>query len=148
MEKDNYGKLFIMLFLSFIIMYSVMFFNVDNIDNIYLNLNRLYMSILMVAPMAIIMLLMMPSMFKNRKRSNIIILSSVLVIVIAFTMLRSQSLIGDKAFMRSMIPHHSSAILVSEQAQLEDPEVQQLAQQIIKSQKEEIEHQSNKRRKV
>jgi uncharacterized protein (DUF305 family) len=38
-----------------------------------------------------------------------------------------------------MIPHHSSAILTSENASLHDSEVQKLAKEIIKTQKDEIE---------
>jgi Na+/melibiose symporter-like transporter len=138
MEKSHYGKLLVMLILSFIIMYSVMFFNVDRIDNIRLNLNRLYMTILMVAPMAVIMLLLMSSMFKNKKTNNVIFIISIAAILGAFLMLRTQAFVGDIQFMNSMIPHHSSAILVSEQSVIRDPEVQKLAQQIIESQKEEI----------
>ncbi len=37
-----------------------------------------------------------------------------------------------------MIPHHSIAILTSERADIEDPEVKKLASEIIKTQKEEI----------
>ncbi len=34
-----------------------------------------------------------------------------------------QAGIGDKEFLRSMIPHHSGAILMCEQATLTDPEM-------------------------
>lgn len=37
-----------------------------------------------------------------------------------------------------MIPHHSRAILVCENASITDPEIQQLCDSIIQSQKEEI----------
>jgi hypothetical protein len=138
MGKTNYFKLSSMLFFSFIIMYSVMFFNVDKVDNVYLNLNRLYMTILMVAPMAIIMLLMMSSMFRNELINKVIIIASLIAITASFILLRTQTFVGDIEFMKSMIPHHSSAILVSEQANIKDPEVKKLAWQIIESQKEEI----------
>jgi hypothetical protein len=138
MEKGNYWKLSAMLFFSFIIMYGVMFTNVDQLDNIRLNLNRLYMTILMVAPMAIIMLFLMSSMFKNKGLNKVILILSLTAITAAFILLRTQSFVGDVEFMKSMIPHHSSAILVSQESNLQDPEVRELARQIIKSQKEEI----------
>jgi len=37
-----------------------------------------------------------------------------------------------------MIPHHSSAILTSENANIKDPEVRKLADGIIEAQKREI----------
>ena len=136
--SPDYKKFIIMLSSSFIVMYSVMYANVADEGHIFLNLNRLYMTILMVSPMALIMLFMMKKMYSNKKYNLIIIGLSVIAFTGAFTLLRVQGFVGDKQFMKSMIPHHSSAILVSEQAQIKDPEVQELAKQIIESQKEEI----------
>ncbi len=138
MEKGNYMKFLLMLSVSFVIMYGVMFSNVNQFDNIFLNVNRLYMAILMVAPMALVMLGFMSSMYKDKKLNGIIIVVSVVAIVGAFIMLRNQSMVGDKQFLRSMIPHHSSAILVSENAKVTDPEVKELTKQIIESQEKEI----------
>jgi uncharacterized protein (DUF305 family) len=133
-----YGKFSLMLLFSFIIMYSVMFANAAQFEHIYLNLNRLYMTMLMVAPMALVMLFIMSDMYKNKKLNMIITVVSIIAIIGAFFMLRDQTLVDDKNFMLSMIPHHSSAILVSEAATLNDPEVKDLAKKIIESQKEEI----------
>lgn len=138
MEKGNYTKFMLMLLVSFVIMYGVMFLNVASTDHIYLNINRLYMTLLMVAPMALVMLAFMPMMYKDKKMNTLIIVVSIVVIVGAFLMLRNQVAVGDKQFMQSMIPHHSSAILVSSQATLTDPEVKKLAQDIIKAQEKEI----------
>ena len=58
--KDNsYKKLSIMLVLSFISMYSVMFLNVDEFNHIYLSLNRTYMALLMALPMAVVIFLLL-----------------------------------------------------------------------------------------
>ena len=46
--------------------------------------------------------------------------------------------IGDSAFLRSMIPHHSGAILMCEENRLKDPELVKLCQDIITSQTQEI----------
>ena len=41
-------------------------------------------------------------------------------------------------FLRSMIPHHAGAILMCEQAPIQDAEIRQLCQTIISSQQQEI----------
>ncbi|MBC7760131.1 MAG: DUF305 domain-containing protein [Phormidesmis sp. FL-bin-119] len=136
--KMPYWKFALMLLVSFFVMYGVMFLNVDDIGHIYLSLTRFYMSILMVSPMAILMLLLMPMMYSNKKLNRIIIGSAVAVFVIALICLRSQAFISDKQYMKAMIPHHSSAILTSKRANITDKNVRKLADSIIVSQHEEI----------
>lgn len=138
MKTGTYKKFMIMLIISFFIMYSVMFFNVEKFDHIFLSTTRLYMSLLMVTPMALLMLILMRKMYPDKKINTIIILSSLLVFVLSLTFLRTQTPIGDKQYMKAMIPHHSSAILTSKHANIKDPEVKELSQKIIKSQEEEI----------
>jgi len=138
METNNYQKFALMLAVSFVIMYTVMFFNVDEFNHIYLSLTRVYMTLLMVAPMALLMLLLMPMMYKNIKRNTFIIVSSIIVFALALTLLRNQAFVGDENYMQAMIPHHSSAILTSEHATIKDLELKKLSEQIIKSQEEEI----------
>lgn len=127
-----------MLCISFVIMYLVMFLNLDKPDHFYLNINRLYMAVLMVAPMAVVMLAFMRSMYRSRKHNLAIVAASIVLTAGSFFMLRSQAFIDEEQFMRSMIPHHSSAILVSQEATITDPEVKRLSRQIIESQKKEI----------
>lgn len=93
----------------------------------------------MVSPMAVIMLLMMKNMYNNKQANNIIIISSIIVFILALMFLRTQTFISDEQYMAAMIPHHSSAILTSENAQLLNPEVVNLSKQIIKAQEHEIE---------
>lgn len=115
-----------------------MFLNVDDAGHIYLSTTRFYMSVLMVAPMAVLMLLMMGHMYPNKKL-NIGIMAGAVVVFIAVTfLLRTQTPISDKAYMQAMIPHHSSAILTSKHAHITDPEVKALSEQIIQSQEKEI----------
>lgn len=138
MESNGYKKFFLMLGLSFLVMYFVMYLNISSFNHFYSNINRAYMAALMVAPMSLIMLAFMAGMYKNRKLNTAIVIGSSLLFVGALVMERSQTFVQDEEFMRSMIPHHSSAILVSENADLSDPEVKELAEQIIRAQKEEI----------
>lgn len=138
MKNNNYKRFFIMLGISFLIMYSVMFLNIVSFDHFYLSINRLYMALLMVAPMALLMLLIMGKMYENKKLNIIIASSSILVFVLSLLFLRTQTFVGDSQYMKAMIPHHSSAILTSENAAINDPEVKQLAEEIIETQKREI----------
>ena len=143
MEKDemktgNYLKFALMMAASFVIMYAVMFMNVTKFDHIYLSVTRFYMTLLMIAPMAVLMLLFMRGMYKNKKINIGIIAGSVLVFILALVFLRTQTFTGDTQYMKAMIPHHSSAILTSQNADLQDPEVQKLAKEIIEAQEKEI----------
>lgn len=137
-KQSGYSTFLLMLLVSFCIMYAVMFFNVDRFDHIYLSATRLYMSLLMVAPMALLMLAFMPKMYPNKKSNLMIVLTSGLVFILSLIGLRTQTPISDRQYMKAMIPHHSSAILTSKHADLRDPAVQALAKKIIASQEEEI----------
>ena len=138
MKSKNYLKFAAMMAVSFVIMYGVMFLNADLFEHVMLSTTRTYMTILMVAPMAISMLLFMWGMYENKKTNYIILASSLIVFISTLTMLRNQTLIADVQWMKAMIPHHSSAIMVSQKAHLQDPEAQKLAQDIIEAQKREI----------
>ena len=127
-----------MLILSIFMMYAVMYLNVDQLDHIYLNITRLYMTLLMVSLMALLMLGIMKMMYKNTKLNTIIVLSSIAVFTLALIGVRTQTPIGDVQYMKGMIPHHSIAIMTSKHADLKDPEVKKLAQSIIDAQEKEI----------
>jgi hypothetical protein len=138
MKSGNYLKFLLLLALSFMIMYGVMFLNIAQIDHLYLSTTRFYMTLLMIAPMAIVMVLFMPMMYKNRRLNLVIIVSGTAVFFLSLALLRNQVFINDTQYMKAMIPHHSSAIMVSQQADLKDPRVQELAKRIAESQKKEI----------
>ncbi len=133
-----YGKFATTMCISFITMYLIMFINIVEIDHFYFSLTRIYMALLMVCPMAIIMLLMMGKMYPDKRTNSFIIIGSVVVFGLLLTALRTQTPISDQQYMQAMIPHHSSAILTSENANIKDPEVRKLADDIIKAQKKEI----------
>ncbi|MBI1342455.1 MAG: DUF305 domain-containing protein [Terrimonas sp.] len=138
MHKMSYRKFSLMMIISFVIMYSVMFLNVDETNHIYISTTRTYMALLMVSPMAIVMMLMMGRMYPNKKLNTGIILGSVVLFGLVLAGLRTQTPIGDVQYMKAMIPHHSSAIMVSKNANLKDPEVIKLSEGIIASQEREI----------
>jgi len=86
----------------------------------------------------VIMLLFMLNMYKNRKKNIAILLGSLVLFLSALTLVRAQIPIGDVLYMKAMIPHHSIAILTSKRADIKDPEVRKLADDIIKAQEKEI----------
>jgi len=126
------------MLLSLVIMYFVMFTMIYSLGEFYNNLNMFYMALMMAAPMGALMLLMMRSMFANRRLNGILHVLFAAIFVLAYIGVRSQALVGDNQFLRSMIPHHSGAILMCEQASLKDPEIKSLCGSIIISQKQEI----------
>lgn len=148
MEQGNYKKMALMLIISFFIMYAVMFLNVDSADHIYLSLTRMYMSLLMVSPMALLMLGLMNKMYPDKKLNRLIGICSIAVFILALVFLRNQTFISDTQYMRAMIPHHSSAILTSKHATITDAEVKKLSEGIIASQQREIEEMKNMLQKI
>ena len=140
MGKNNYTKFVLMLAASFIAMYITMYLNTYKFDHVYFSLTRFYMSCLGIAAMAIIMFVAMRGMYQNKKKNIGIVVGSIVLFVSALGLVRAQApIIGDVLWMKAMIPHHSIAILTSERADIQDPEVKQLAEDIIKAQKKEIE---------
>ena len=134
----SYGKFAVMMGISFLVMYIVMFLNMDSMSHYHTSLSRIYMAILMVAPMAIVMMAMMGGMYPNKKLNRGIMLGGILVFVVTLVALRKQVPVGDVQYMKAMIPHHSSAIMTSKNASITDPEVKALSEEIIRSQEEEI----------
>jgi Na+/melibiose symporter-like transporter len=128
-----------MLAASFIAMYITMYLNTYSIDHVYFSLTRFYMSCLGIAAMAVIMWFFMRKMYQNKKKNIAILLGSLVLFVSALGLVRAQSpIIGDILWMKAMIPHHSIAILTSERADIKDPEVRKLADDIIEAQRKEI----------
>jgi len=139
-KKNNYTKFVGMLAASFVAMYVTMYLNTYAIDHVYFSLTRFYMSCLGISAMAIIMYVAMRGMYQNKKKNIAIIVGSIALFLAALGLVRVQApIIGDVLWMKAMIPHHSIAILTSERADIQDPEVKQLAEDIIKAQRMEIE---------
>lgn len=137
-SHGSYKELMIELAIDFVIMYLVMYTMIAVLSDFYLNVNNVYMTLMMVAPMAVVMLLAMRSMFPSKPMNLAIIAGAVVVFAASFIAMRTQAAVGNEQFLRSMIPHHSGAILMCEQAKITDPEISALCDQIIESQKKEI----------
>ena len=134
----HYLRLLVMVALSFAAMYFLMYAMVDSFGSYYNNINQAYMAGLMAAAMVLIELAVMASMYPNRWLNVAIVAVSIGALVACWTLIRSQGAVGDVQFLRSMIPHHSGAILMCERAAVHDPEIRDLCSTIIKGQADEI----------
>lgn len=136
--KSSYIRFFAMIVTSMVVMFAFMYLNTYRIEHVRWSETRVYMTFIMGAAMAVIMLSYMLMMYKNRMVNLAIYIGSVIVFLIALFLVRSQTLVGDSSYMSAMIPHHSIAILTSENAQIEDVRVRELADGIIEAQRREI----------
>lgn len=138
MEMMHYRRLLLMTVMSFISMYVFMYAMVNTFADVYSSLNQVYMAGLMTAPMVIFEVLLMNMMYKNKKFNALIIGASAIALIAFFLFIRQQTAIGDEQFLRSMIPHHSGAILMCQRASLHDTKIKNLCATIIASQQQEI----------
>ncbi len=143
-SHNHYRHLLIMVVLSFIAMYVLMYAMVDVFANVIPNINQFYMAGLMAMPMVIIELIVMRGMYKNKKLNTAILVLSSIAMVTFFLCIRQQALVKDKQFLKSMISHHGAAILMVKEAKLSDQEVIKLGEDIIASQQKEIDFMKRK----
>ena len=141
MMRRHYLLLGINLLVSAAIMYLVMFTMIWSVADFFNNLNMFYMALMMVTPMGVLMLLMMPMMYRNARANAALYAAFVLIFALSFYAMREQSLVGDRQFLRSMIPHHSGALLMCNRSDLRDAEIRDLCfgpDGIVTSQTREI----------
>ncbi|MBR9861880.1 MAG: DUF305 domain-containing protein [Rhodobacteraceae bacterium] len=137
-HQSAYGRFFAMVGTSTAIMFGLMYLNTYAADHVFFSETRFYMTIIMGAVMAVVMLTFMLRMFQNKAVNTAIYAGSVLLFAIALWLVRSQETVQDVSWMKAMIPHHSIAILTSERAEISDPRVRELANSIIEAQRREI----------
>ncbi|KFI33806.1 hypothetical protein CG51_10405 [Haematobacter missouriensis] len=134
----SYARFLTMIAVSTVLMYVLMYLNTWSWDHVYFSETRAFAALYMGAVMAVVMLLFMWGMYRNRAANYAILAGSAVVFAVALALLRSQATVGDVAWMRAMIPHHSIAILTSSRAHITDPRVRSLADGIITTQQREI----------
>lgn len=132
------SPLLFMIILHFVAMYILMYAMVNTVGYAYPNFNQIYMAALMTSPMLVFEVMLMGNMYSNKFAMKILLSGGLLVFGLAWFAIRQQTAIGDQQFLRSMIPHHAGAILMCEQAKLNDPEIIELCEQILASQQAEI----------
>ena len=136
---NNYARFAAMVSTSTVVMFGLMYLSTYTWDHLYFSESMAYMALVMGATMAVIMLAFMLGMYSNRLANTAILGGSVAVFGTALWLVRSQATVDDVSWMKAMIPHHSMAILTSERARINDPRVRKLADEIIDSQRREIE---------
>jgi hypothetical protein len=147
-HAKRYRKLLIMAVLSFVAMYVLMYSMVNTFSNVFPNINQFYMAGLMTSPMIVIEILVMSSMYMNRKLNVIIVIISIVALAGFFLAIRQQAAVSDKQFLKSMIPHHAGAILMCEGADITDTEIKKLCEEIKSSQQREINQMKAKLREL
>lgn len=138
-QMNPYIKFTLMILTSTVVMFIMMYFNTYQWDHVYFSETRAYMALYMGAVMAIIMLAFMTNMYKKTKINLMVYGVSVVLFAFGLWGVRSQQTVDQVDWMQAMIPHHSIAILTSSRADIEDPRVQKLADDIIEAQEREIE---------
>lgn len=141
MASKHYKMLGLNLLISLIVMYLAMFAMIWSFGDFFNNNNMLYMALVMWAPMGILMLVMMPMMYPDKRLNMVLHAVFILLLVGAFWGIRAQALVNDKQFVRAMIPHHSGALTMCNRAAIRDQEIRDLCFKpngIVASQTREI----------
>ncbi|AKO99569.1 Hypothetical protein MALG_04440 (plasmid) [Marinovum algicola DG 898] len=134
----SYWRFAGMIATSTVVMFILMYLNTYLLSHVFWSETRAYMALLMGATMAIIMLAFMLSMYSNKSINTAIFAGAALAFAGSLWLVRSQVTVGDTSYMRAMIPHHSIAIMTSSRAEISDPRVRKLADEIVYAQDKEI----------
>lgn len=133
-----YRRFIAMVATSTVLMFALTYVSVYSADHVFFSQTRLWMALLMGAAMSLVMLAFMRHMLKDRRRNAVVVAVAAGVFLLSLWLVRSQATVGDTAWMRAMIPHHSIAILTSRRADIRNPTARKLADEIIQSQEREI----------
>lgn len=134
----SYKRFFAMIVTSTVVMFILMYSTVYSLDHVWWSDTKAFMALYMGATMAVIMLAFMLKMYDNKKVNAAIFGGSAVLFALGLWLAQSQETVQDVAWMKAMIPHHSIAILTSSRADISDPRVRRLADEIILAQKREI----------
>lgn len=137
-DGPSYWRFAAMIATSMAAMFVLMYVNTFAFDHVKWSETRFYMTFVMGAAMAGIMLSFMLGMFTSKKMNVGIFVASALVLVGAIWLVRSQETVQESSYMSAMIPHHSIAILTSERSEISDVRVCELAVAITEAQRREI----------
>lgn len=133
-----YRNFALVMVINAVLMFLIPYVLIDRLDHLYFNLNRLYMTLMMVAPMGIVMLLVMGSMFHDKKLNYILLASFSALFLVSLVLVRTQTTVGDSQMMQSMIPNHSAGIFMCQESNLTDPQVKEMCAQIVQTEQEQI----------
>ncbi|MCD7060864.1 DUF6692 family protein [Pelagibacterium xiamenense] len=133
-----YWRFAAMIATSTVVMFGLMYLNTFAFEHVFWSQTRAWMALVMGSTMAVVMLSFMLSMYRSTALNIAIFAGAAIVFAGALWLVRSQVTVGDEDYMSAMIPHHSIAIMTSKRAQISDPRVRKLADEIIAAQEREI----------
>lgn len=139
MPSMRWSTFAVMIAVSTIVMFGLMYLNTYQVDHVFFSQTRMWMALYMGAVMAAIMLAFMWTMYRGQGTKIAVMIASALAFAGSLYLVRSQQTVGDEAWMKAMIPHHSIAVLTSSRAHIQDRRVRELADSIVEAQVREIE---------
>ena len=134
----SYWRFAAMIATSTVVMFGLMYLNTYVLEHVFWSETRAWMALVMGATMAAIMLGFMLNMYNKMALNVAIFVGAATLFAVSLWLVRSQATIDDAEYMKAMIPHHSIAIMTSKRAQISDPRVRKLADEIIEAQEREI----------
>ena len=137
-EGGPYLRFFAMIATAMVAMYALTYANSMEVSHIRWSETRVYMTLVMGASMGLIMLGFMLGHYKSRRLNVAVVLISLFSGALGLYLVRSQTMVQDRSFLKAMIPHHSIAILTSERSETRDVRVCELQVAIIEAQRREI----------
>src|SRR5690554_3705985 len=99
----TYKRFLLMILTSTVVMYMAMYLNNYAWDHIFWSETRAYMSLIMGAIMATVMLLFMIDKYPNKKANAFVFIGSAVLFVGALFLVRSQTTVDDVSWMKAMI---------------------------------------------
>lgn len=120
------------------VMFGLMYLNTYAFEHVFWSETRMWMAFVMGGTMAVLMLGFMWSMYEKKLLNLAIFGGAAAIFALSLWLVRSQATVDDVEYMKAMIPHHSIAIMTSKRAQITDPRVRKLADEIIEAQEREI----------
>ena len=134
----SYWRFGAMIATSVVVMFAIKYLSTYEWSHVWYSETRTYMALMMGGAMGVIMLGFMLGMYSNRRINIAIFVGATVLFGVSLWLVRSQTTVQDQSYMKSMIPHHSIAIMTSERSELSDHRVCALAEEIIKAQRREI----------
>lgn len=138
MQRKMYLRFAAMIITGMVLMYWVMFVGSYELSHVRFSASRLFMALTMGGTMGLVMFAWMFNMYRNTTANIAVIAVSLLLLGLGVFLDRSQTAVGNVAFMRAMIPHHSLAITRAERFTVDDVRVCELAVEISEAQRREI----------
>ena len=140
-DSGGHGKwttFFAMIATSIVTMFVLKYSNIYEPGHAFFSQTRMWMALMMGMAMIVIMLGFMWRMYRSAATKWLVMVGAVFGFAVFVWLARSQETVSDEAYMKAMIPHHSIAILTSRRAEITDPRVRALADDIIEAQVKEI----------